>query len=101
MDILARIKRLVIRRKVVFTKKAQFELEKDHLTRDLVYEAIINAPAIAKTIRSHHPTTGKRESLYVISGMTFSGMPIYTKGKLTKQNQEELFYVFISSKRSS
>ncbi len=101
MDTLARIKRLVIRRKVIFTKKAQLELEKDHLTRDLIYEAILNAPVIAKTLRSRHPTTGKRESLYVIIGITFTGMPIYTKGKLAKQNQEELFYVFISSKRSS
>ncbi len=101
MDVLVRIKRLVVRRKVIFTKKAQLEMAKDQLTRDLVYEAILNAPVIAKTLRSRNPNTGKRESLYIISGITFTGMPIYTKGKLTKQNQEELFYVFISSKRTS
>ena len=66
MDVLIRIKRLVIRDQVIFTRKAELEIERDHLTRVLVFEAILNAPAIAKTIRSRNPITGEHESLYII-----------------------------------
>jgi len=101
MDVLARIKRLVLNHQVVFTEKAEIEIERDQLTHELVFEAILNAPAIMKTLRSSNPITGKREYLYVIVGLTFNGIPIYTKGKLTKHNHKELFYVFISSKHAT
>ncbi|NQU05565.1 MAG: hypothetical protein HQ568_05690 [Calditrichaeota bacterium] len=101
MDVLVRIKRLVIDHKVVFTEKAEIELVRDQLTRRLVFEAILNAPAIMKTLRSRNPFTGKREYLYVIVGLTFNGITIYTKGKLIKHNQEEQFYVLISSKQAT
>ncbi|MBN1396117.1 MAG: hypothetical protein JW959_13930 [Pirellulales bacterium] len=52
MDIFVRIKRLVVARQVVITEKAETEMVVDALTPELVYESIINAPAIFKTIRS-------------------------------------------------
>ena len=40
MDTLARIKRLVIARRVLFTEKAELEMASDALTAELVYEAM-------------------------------------------------------------
>ena len=101
MNILTRIKRLVVTRKVIFTNKARVEIEADQLTEDLVYEAILNAPEIFKTLRSHKPESGKRETLYVIKGLTYDGLLIYTKGKFKTIEHREVFYVLISSKRST
>jgi hypothetical protein len=101
MDILARIKRLVAQGNISFTRKAELEMLIDHLTPGLVCEAIMNAPAIAKKVRSKNPRTGIREMLYVIEGFTVDGMSIYTKGKIEKLERKEVFYVIISSKRST
>lgn len=65
MDSLIRIKRLVIARQVVFTEKAEAEMAEDHLLPEMVYEAILNAPAIAKVLRSRNPFAGRYEKLYV------------------------------------
>ena len=101
MDLFIRIKRLLIAGQVLFTEKAEDEMSIDDLTPELVYEAILNAPAITKTLRSRNPISGKRESLYVIKGLTFDGLAIYTKGKILQYGQQEVFYVLISSKRST
>ena len=101
MDILVRIKRLVIARQVLFTEKAEDEMSADEIPPELLYEAILNAPAITKTLRSRNPTSGKREKLYVIKGLTFDGLAVYTKGKILKYAEQEVFYVLISSKRST
>jgi len=101
VDTLARVKRLVLRRQVLFTEKAEDEIAAGGLTRDLVYEAIINASEISKKLRSRNPTSGKREMLYVIKGVTYDGIEIYTKGKLLSQEGRDVFYVLISSKRST
>jgi hypothetical protein len=101
MDELAQIKRLVIAHQVLFTEKAEGEMAADGLTPELVYEAILNAPAIFKKVRSRNPRTGKRERLYIIKGMTFEGMNIYTKGKIITKERMDVFYVLISSKRST
>ena len=101
MDILAKIKRLVISRRVLFTEKAECEMATDNLTPEQIYEAIINAPAVFKTLRSRNPRSGKIEKLYVIKGLTFDGMAIYTKGKILIKEGVEIFYVLISSKRST
>jgi len=37
MDILVRIKRLVVSRRVLFTEKAEIEMARDALTPELVY----------------------------------------------------------------
>lgn len=73
----------------------------DELDEDLVCEAIMNAPSIAKRLRSTNPRTGRREQLYAIVGVTFDGIVIYTKGKIAKLGDQEVFYVLISSKRST
>lgn len=101
MDILIRIKRLVISRRVLFTEKAELEMARDALTPELVYETILNAPAIFKVLRSRNPKTKKAERLYVIKGLTFDGLEIYTKGKILKKEGVDIFYVLISSKRST
>ena len=99
MDVFIRIKRLVIARRVLFTEKA--EMAKDMLTPELVYESILNAPSIFKALRSRSPRTKKAERLYIIKGLTFDGLGIYTKGKILKKEGVDVFYVLISSKRST
>ena len=101
MDVFVRIKRLVIARNVLFTQKAESEMAADALTPELVYESILNAPTIFKTLRSRNPHTGKTERLYVIKGLTFDGLDIYTKGKILTKEATEVFYVLLSSKRST
>jgi len=100
MDILIRIKRLVISRRVVFTDKADIERVADGLTPEMVFETILNALAVYKKLRSRDPVSGRPENLYVIKGLTYDGTAIYTKGKIRNQNGTEVFYVLISSKRS-
>ncbi len=101
MDTLVRIKRLVIARNVLFTQKAEGEMATESLTPELVYESILNAPSIFKTLRSRNPQTRKTERLYVIKGLTFDGLDIYTKGKVLTKEGVDVFYVLISSKRST
>jgi hypothetical protein len=101
MDVFVRIKRLVVARRVIFTEKAETEMAADALTAELVYESILNAPAIFKKLRSRNPHTKRSESLYVIKGLTFDGLDIYTKGKILTAEGAEIFYVLISSKRST
>ena len=101
MDVLVTIKRLVIARHVLFTEKAADEMLADSLSQDMVYEAILNAPAVIKTMRSRNPKTRRVEKLYVIKGLTFDGMAIYTKGKIVTRKAIDIFYVLISSKRST
>ncbi len=100
MDILNRIKRLIVRRRYRFTVKALDELDADGLTRNDVLEAILNAQAIKKTLRSRSPHRGSaREKLYVIESFNFGGTLIYTKGKIANQLGKQVYYVLISSKR--
>ena len=101
MDIIVRIKRLVIARHVLFTQKAEDEMAVDHLTPELVYESILNAPSVFKVLRSRSFGTGKSERLYVIKGLTFDGLDVYTKGKILTKEGVDVFYVLISSKRST
>lgn len=99
MDLLEKIKRLVLRGQIAFTLKAEEEMLQDGLDRHLIAEAILNAHEIRKRLRSIHQ--GRRESLYVIVGRTFDGTIVYTKGKIAKLEGLETFYVLISSKRST
>jgi hypothetical protein len=101
MDILVKIKRLVVSRRVLFTEKAEIEMATDALTPELVYESILNAPAIFKVLRSRNPKAQRSERLYVIKGLTFDGVDIYTKGKILKKEGVDIFYVLISSKKST
>jgi len=101
MDLLARIKYLVIRNRISYTRKAQDEMDLDQLTRDEVREAIMNAAVVSKTLRSKNPQSGAVEKLYVIKSVTLKGIFVYTKGKFDKVENDEVFYVLISSKRST
>ncbi len=99
MDVLLRIKRLVLQGRVRFTDKARDEMESDELDPVEVVESILNAQTIDKTLRSRsarrrHP----REKLYVIKSFSFSGTLIYTKGAIVSQQEDEVFYIFISAK---
>ena len=73
----------------------------ESLTPELVYESILNAPSIFKALRSRNPWTKKAERLYVIKGLTFDGLDVYTKGKILTKEGVDVFYVLISSKRST
>ncbi len=100
-DILVRIKRAVIAGLVSFSRKARQEMDDDGLTDMDIAEAILNAPAIYKKIRSRNPFhPEKMEYLYIIQGVNLDGIFIYTKGKFIKNEDKEIFYFLISSKRS-
>ncbi len=71
-DVFVRIKRLVMRRVVLFTTKAEMGMVADGLSREDVYESIWGARGIYKRLRVAHPKTGKKEYLYVIHGLTLA-----------------------------
>lgn len=99
MDVLQRIKRLVLQGRIGFAAKARDEMQADGLHADDIIETIVTASSIAKTIRSK---SGDRryagEKLYVIKGFNLSGTPIYTKGAIVKRPEGEYFYFLVSSK---
>ena len=101
-NVLVRIKRAVIAGHFAFSAKARDEMEADRLTELDIAEAILNAVAIFKTIRSSSPyraTDGER--LYIIQSTNLEGLSIYTKGKLVQEAGVETYYFLISSKRST
>lgn len=101
MDILSKIKRLAIARKLIFTRKAEDERLLDGLTIDDIIESITRAAAIKKIIRSK--SSGrilKKEKLYIIESPNLSGTWIYTKGTPRKTKDGDVFYVLVSSKMS-
>jgi len=102
MDVLHRIKWLPVRGRYRLTRKAVLELHGDALDPEDAVEAILNAQAIKKTLRSRYPIKGTRhEKLYVIESFNYRGTLIYTKGKFARQAGEEFYYLLISSKIST
>lgn len=99
MDTLARIKRLIVRRKYRFSYKSLAELDQDDLEPDDAIEAVLNAQVIKKTLRSRS-RAGPGEKLYVIESFNYSGTILYTKGKIAREAGEEVYYFFISAKAS-
>jgi len=76
-------------------------MEADGLTELDVAESILNAVAIYKRVRSGSShRTSAREYLYIIQSSNLTGLPIYTKGKLVKEANQESYYFLISSKRA-
>jgi hypothetical protein len=101
MDVLIRIKRLVVRGAVRFTEKARTEMESDGLEPEEVLEAILSAPSIYKTVRSRSRSRrGPGERLYIIVGVSFSGIPVYSKGVIRREDAHDVLYILVSSKRS-
>lgn len=99
MDTLVRIKRLVLRGWIRFTEKARDEMDAAELTATDVVESIVNAPGIAKTIRSTgRSKRGRGEKLYVIKSFCYDGTLIYTKRAIVREGDREVFYVFVSAK---
>ena len=100
-EILVRIKRAVLNGRYAFSEKARMEMESDRLAELDIAESLLNATTIYKTVRSTSPTRrGTRERLYMIESTNLTGLPIYTKGKLVKEAGMEIYYFFISAKRS-
>ena len=100
-EILIRIKRAVLAGRYAFSEKARAEMEIDGITELDVAESLLNAVAIYKIIRSKSPyRRGKRENLYVIQSTNLEGLPIYSKGKLVKEQGQDFYYFLISSKKA-
>lgn len=100
-DLLVRIKRAVLAGRYAFSEKARLEMEADRLTELDVAEAILNAVAIFKKIRSTNPMRKRpREYLYIIQSTNLEGLLIYTKGKLIKEAGQDRYYFLVSSKRA-
>jgi len=77
------------------------EMEVDGITELDVAESILSAVAIYKTVRSRSPRRARvREILYIIQSTNLTGLPIYTKGKLVKETDQESYYFLVSSKRA-
>jgi hypothetical protein len=99
MDVLVRIKRLVLQGRIRFTDKAGDEMDAFHLRISDVVESIANAQAISKTIRT---TSRSRryagEKLYVIKSFNLSGTLIYTKGGIAREGKGEYFYILVAAK---
>jgi hypothetical protein len=100
MDTLVRIKRCALANRIRLTKKARDELETDSLDLIDIRESLMNAMKIYKTIRSTNPRTHQREYLYIIQSYNFSGILIYTKGKLLTEQATDTFYLLVSGKRA-
>jgi len=102
LDVLVKIKRLVIARRVIFSAKAREERLACDLTVEEILESILNAPTINKVLRSTSPfRKSQREKLYVIISSTYDGKLIYTKGAIRKVNGVEDFYILVSAKWSA
>jgi hypothetical protein len=100
-NVLVQIKQLVIRGRVTFTDKADEELLTDDLTEDDVCESLVNAKSL-RSKRSRSPfRRHARERVYIIVAPSYSGIEIYTKGVFRKQKDSLVFYILISSKRST
>jgi hypothetical protein len=92
MDALTRIKRLVLRGAVRYSKKTRWELICDGLFESDVADSILNAPAIYKTLRARSKHRQHAyEKLYVIKGLSYDRTLIYTKGKIAREESEEVF----------
>lgn len=101
IEILIKIKRAILAGRYAFSEKARLEMEIDGITEMDVAESILNAVAVYKIIRSKSLyRRGQRENLYIIQSTNLEGLPIYSKGKLVKEEGQDVYYFLISSKRA-
>ena len=101
MDILVRIKRLVVSRRVLFTEKAEIEMARDALTPETGIRSDPERTGNIQGVAFAQSEDEKERKLYVIKGLTFDGLAVYTKGKILKKEGIDVFYVLISSKKST
>lgn len=102
VEILAKIKRLAIARRLRFTFKADVERIRDGLSVEDIIESLVNAPVINKTLRSQSPhRLLSKEKLYVIISSTYDGTLVYTKGTVRKTQDVEEYYLLISAKKDT
>ncbi|MEK7790461.1 MAG: hypothetical protein AAB309_02420 [Deltaproteobacteria bacterium] len=98
--ILLKIKRLILEGHYRFSDKADAEMEMSGLTNTDILEAIMNAHKIDKVMRStSRGKTHRGEKVYVIRGLTYDNILIYTKGTIKKFEGQDILYFLISSKR--
>lgn len=58
--------------------------------------------AVTKTLRSRSQWRRYAgEKLYVIKSFNFDGTPIYSKGAIGREEDEEIFYILVSAKIST
>ena len=85
-----------------FTLKAFEEMAVDGLYPSDVVESIGNARTITKVLHSTKLSRPReKERLYVIESFNNAGALLYTKGKILREPQGEVFYVLVSSKIST
>lgn len=100
-NVLLKIKRLILEGHYRFSDKADTEMEVSGLTNTDVLEAIINAHKIDKVMRStSRGKTHRGEKVYVIQGLTYDNILVYTKGTIKKFEGKDILYFLISSKRA-
>lgn len=100
VNLLYKIKRLIIQGHYLFTHKATAERITDGLSQEDILESILNADHV-RFKRSTSPSKQlKNEKICIIEGFTFDGLLVYTKGVIRKTGSKEEFYILISSKRS-
>lgn len=97
---LFKIKRLILEGHYHITDKADAEMYVSGLTNTDVLAAIMNAHRIDKVMRStSRGKTHKGEKVYVIQGLTFDNVLIYTKGTIKKFEGKDVLYILISAKK--
>lgn len=98
-SVLDRIRELVRRGRIAFSRKAEREMDRDNLETLDVVESVLNADGIMKVVRSRSEARKKRrEMLYVIHAPSGDGTWIYTKGTIRGTGEAATYYFFISSK---
>lgn len=100
MNDLAAIKRLIIQGRYAFTEKALLEIDREHLTEELVLEAILNAQFLKMKRSTSIRKSAQDERIYVIESFTYSGLLLNTKGVIKRDAEGYRFYLLISSKKS-
>jgi hypothetical protein len=101
MDVLRRIKQLVVRRRVAFTEKARIEMQADGLDDFDVFESLLNARRISRKRSTSLRRRAGKENVWIIVAPNHRGTEIYTKGVIRRAGGVEHFDVLISAKRSA
>ncbi|MBI4705504.1 MAG: hypothetical protein HY744_30795 [Deltaproteobacteria bacterium] len=98
--VLAKIKRLVLAGRLVWTVHAETQMAECGLDRQAVVEAILNAQWV-QTKRSRSPwRRGRTERVHIIKSFSFDGVFVYVKGVVRTVHGRDEFYVIVSAKKA-